>query len=200
VIKPPAAIAIVLTSTVRRPVEITTSTGRRGRVCASPTPGARGLPPAQHAVGLRPARWKARPPGRSQGRKLLYRCQGFRVVSSSGVDGHGLQRLLQPRCARLRRFRVDPPPAVDEPARTTRKPGVRPGRGRGRGRRSGAGTAATPAGHHRCDLESELKSRTWGGMITRSSAKLIFASLSRSLIRLRPGASVDIGYRYDGAG
>jgi hypothetical protein len=46
------------------------------------------------------------------------------VVSSSGVDGHGLERVHKPRCACLRRFRVDPPARVDEAVRTTRKPRV----------------------------------------------------------------------------
>jgi hypothetical protein len=51
-------------------------------------------------------------PGPPCGRALpgsSYVCvKGFGVVSSSGFDGHGLEWVHQPRCARLRRFRVDP--------------------------------------------------------------------------------------------
>ena len=46
--------------------------------------------------------------------------KGFGVVSSSGCDGQGLERVHRPRCARLRRFRVDPPSSIVEAAGTTR--------------------------------------------------------------------------------
>ena len=54
-------------------------------------------------------------------RRLLDLYQGvFGVVSSSGSDDQGLERVRQPRCARLRRFRVDPPAPLFAAARTTR--------------------------------------------------------------------------------
>jgi hypothetical protein len=83
------------------------------------------------------------------------------VASSSGVDGHGLQRVPQPRCARLRRFRVDPPVAVDEGARTTRTGAVRAGLGRARcGRRRPLGRWAGEPTFHRCvNRERRLAAR-----------------------------------------
>jgi hypothetical protein len=60
------------------------------------------------------------PRGRAVPGSSYISVKGFGVVSSSGFDGHGLERAHQPRCARLRRFRVDPPAAVLEAARTTR--------------------------------------------------------------------------------
>jgi hypothetical protein len=59
-------------------------------------------------------------PGRATPGSWYVCVKGFGLVSSSGSDGQRLDRMRQPRCARLRRFRVDPPAPVHEAARTTR--------------------------------------------------------------------------------
>jgi len=65
-----------------------------------------GCPPEAELIGLR--------------QEAPMFCQGVRGNVLVRADGQRLEPVHQPRCARLRRFRVDPPAPVHEAASTTR--------------------------------------------------------------------------------